>query len=47
MVTSLMVKSSENDLFRLSISDIRAAFVGGNGPYTTLRHAWFCLQSTP
>lgn len=41
MVTSLMGKSSETQLFRLSISDTNAVFVCDCDPYTTLHHTIF------
>lgn len=40
MVTSLMVKSLETELFRLSISDTSAVFVCDCDPYTTLHHTF-------
>lgn len=41
MVTSLVVKSSETELFRLSISDTSAVFVCDCDPHTTLHHTFF------
>lgn len=46
MVTSQMVKSSENELFRLSISNTSAVFVGDSAAYTTFHHNFLFLQTT-